>query len=60
MTNNHEQFLVPIRILGETSPYIGLTNEASKSTSFTPGKAFYFAPGKLAFVSEDVEFFFVH
>jgi hypothetical protein len=25
-----------------------------------PGKAFYFAPGKYAFVSGDVEFFFVH
>lgn len=58
MTNDHEQFLVPIRVLGESSPYIVEDKKTPKF--FTPGTAYYFAPGKLAFVSGDVEFFFVH
>lgn len=60
MTNEHEQLLVPIRILGQSNPRIGQTHDVSTSPSFVPGKAFYFAPGKLAYIGEGVEFFVIH
>ena len=57
MTNEHSQLLVPIRVTG-SNPYIAPKGGASKA--FVPGNAVYFAPRDLAYISDHVEFFFVH
>ena len=56
--NAREQLLVPIWITRDSAPRIGTTTKST--THFSPGTAIYFAAGKLAYVTDDVEFFFVH
>ena len=58
MTNTRGQLLVPIRRTKDSTPHIQQRDGAS--ADFAPGKAIYLAPSKLAFISDDVEFFFVH
>jgi hypothetical protein len=58
MTNNRSQLLVPIRITGDSEPYIMSTD--NDRTPFVPGKAVLCASGELAYISDNVEFFFVH
>jgi hypothetical protein len=58
MMNTRGQLVVPIRRTKDSTPHIQQPNGAS--TEFAPGKAIYLAPSKLAFISDDVEFFFVH
>lgn len=59
MTNNSgPQLLVPLWLTTESSdPKIGSGN---KQVHFIPGIAVYFATGKLAHISDDVIFLFVH
>ena len=56
--NTRRQLIVPIQRTKDSTPHIQQPN--SVSTEFAPGKAMYLAPSKLAFISDDVEFFFVH
>jgi hypothetical protein len=58
MTNDREQLLVPVRVTGSSVPGIGTTGKST--TPFIPGSAVYFAAGQLAYITHDVEFFFVH
>jgi hypothetical protein len=58
MTNERGQLLIPIRKTGDPDPYIKPPNGGP--AEFTPGCAVYCAPNSLAFISDDVEFFFVH
>jgi len=59
MTNGErEQLLVSIRSTSDAQPYVESTKD--DRTSFVPGTAVYCAPGKLAYISDNVEFFFVH
>ena len=57
MINDHGQLLVPVR-KRSSNPYI--ESIAGSRVAFVPSNAIYIAPGQGAYISEDVEFFFVH
>jgi hypothetical protein len=58
MTNERGQLLVPVRKIGDSKPYIEPPN--GERRDFTPGCAVYCAPRSLTYISDDIEFFFVH